>query len=254
MTKRVFVTGSTTGIGLTTAQMIVEGGHEVVLHARNDDRASDVRSLLDAPVVVGDLASLDSTEAMAEEASALGPFDAVIHNAGIYESRSRIETVDGLEQTFQVNVAAPYLLTALVPIPARLVYLTSGLASGGEIVLDDLQRQHRPWSRGAAYRDSKLADIALALGIASRYPETTVTAVCPGWVQTRMGGAGAPTDVHTGSATQVWLATSDQPAALRTGRFIRHMNELAIPPAAANPSTQGGLLEACRLITGVALP
>jgi NAD(P)-dependent dehydrogenase (short-subunit alcohol dehydrogenase family) len=134
------------------------------------------------------------------------------------------------------------------------VYLSSGLASGGEITLDDLQRLRRPWSAGAAYRDSKLADIALALGIARRYPDTAVTAVCPGWVRTRMGGAGAPTDVRTGSATQVWLATSDERSARRSGRYMRHMKELLIPPAATDPSTQEGLLEACHGITGIGLP
>lgn len=254
MSKTVFITGSTAGIGLTTAQMLHETGHRVVLHARNGSRAAHARSVLEAPVVVGDLSSLAETKAVAEQVRSLGSMDAVIHNVGIYESGGRVETVDRLERTFQVNVLAPYVLTALLPLPSRLVYLTSGMASGGQIILDDLQRRRRPWSATGAYQDSKLCDIALALAIAGRYPTAAVTAVCPGWVRTQMGGAGAPTDVRTGSATQVWLAGSDEPAAVRSGRYMRHMRELSVPRAAADRTIQQGLLDACAQLSGVSLP
>jgi NAD(P)-dependent dehydrogenase (short-subunit alcohol dehydrogenase family) len=163
-------------------------------------------------------------------------------------------TTDGLERTFQVNVLAPYLLTALLPLPGRLIYLTSGLASGGHIDLEDLQRESRPWSATDAYRDSKLCDIALALVMARRYPGTVTTAVCPGWVRTRMGGRGAPTDVRTGAATQVWLAGSDEPEALRSGRYMRHMKELVAPVQAADATVQEALIDACRRLSGIGLP
>lgn len=254
MSRTVFITGSTDGIGLTTAQMLQELGHRVVLHARSAARAAQTGAVLDAPVVVGELSSLAETEGVAEQVRSLGSMDAVIHNVGVYESGGRVETVDGLERTFQVNVLAPYVLTALIPVPSRLVYLTSGMAAGGQIVLGDLQRRRRRWSATGAYQDSKLCDIALALAVARRYPDTAVTAVCPGWVRTRMGGAGAPTDVHTGSATQVWLASSDEPAALRSGRYMRHLRELAVPPAAADLSIQHGLLDACAQLSGASLP
>jgi len=254
VTSTVFVTGSTAGIGLTTAGMIAEAGHQVIVHARDPERAEQVRTVLEAPVVVGDLASLAETRTVAEAVRSLGAIDAVVHNAGIYESGARTETVDGLERTFQVNVLAPYLLTALIPVPRRLIYLTSGMASEGHIVLDDLQRERRPWSATGAYRDSKLCEIAMAQAMARRFPESVVTAVCPGWVKTRMGGAGAPTDVRTGSATQVWLATSDEPAALHSGRYMRHMRELPSPATATDRSIQDGLLEACARLSGADLP
>jgi hypothetical protein len=69
-----------------------------------------------------------------------------------------------------------------------------------------------------------------------------------------MGGAGAPTDVRTGSATQVWLASSDEPAAQRSGRYMRHMRELPVPPAAADEAVQQGLLDACTRLSGISLP
>lgn len=256
MTKLVFVTGSASGIGLETARMLVASGHRVVLHARDPQRAEAAVAAVPEAVgaAVGDLSSLRETEGLATDARRLGPFDAVIHNAGVYEDAGRIVTDDGLERTFQVNVLAPYLLTALVPLPGRLIYLTSGMASGGHVDVEDLQRESRPWSATGAYRDSKLCDIALALAMARRYPGTMSNAVCPGWVRTRMGGRSAPTDVRTGAATQVWLAGSDEPEALRSGRYMRHMNELAIPAQAADVAVQDALTDACRRLSGIGLP
>lgn len=209
-----------------------------------------------AAVVVGDLSSLSETQALAAAAEEVGGrFEAVIHNAGVYQDGGgRVVTDDGMERTFQVNVLAPYLLTALIPLPHRLIYLSSGMASGGRIELDDLQREHRRWSATGAYQDSKLCDIALALAMARRFPGAVATAVCPGWVRTRMGGPGAPTDVRTGAETQVWLAGSDDPDALRSGRYLRHMRQLEIPDQAADLTLQDGLLDACEKLSGVGLP
>jgi NAD(P)-dependent dehydrogenase (short-subunit alcohol dehydrogenase family) len=253
----VFVTGSVTGLGLEAAELLVEAGHRVVLHARSEERARTAEAAVPdaSATVVGDLSVLSETVAVAEQAARHGPFDAVIHNAGIYQRGSRREaTVDGFEKTFQVNVLAPYVLTALIPAPNRLVYLSSGMASGGSIDLDDLMRERRRWSGSDAYADSKLCDIALSMAVARRYRDTVVTAVCPGWVRTRMGGAGAPTDLHTGAATQVWLATSDEPEALISGRYMRHMSNLVIPDAVRDTDLQEGLLAACRTMSGVRLP
>lgn len=258
VSKSILVTGSASGIGLETARMLIASGHRVVLHARNHDRAE--RAMSEVPeaagAVIGDLSSLGETEELAAAARDLGPFDAVIHNAGIYEraAGSRVVTTDGLEPTFQVNVLAPYMLTALLPLPGRLIYLSSDMAAGGRIEVEDLQREHRRWSATGAYQDSKLCDIALALAMSRLYPDSVANAVCPGWVRTRMGGPGAPTDVRTGSKTQVWLAISDEPAALGSGRYMRHMSELAVPEQAADVVVQERLLDACRQLSGVSLP
>jgi hypothetical protein len=69
-----------------------------------------------------------------------------------------------------------------------------------------------------------------------------------------MGGPSAPTDLATGAATQVWLATSDEPAALVTGRYWRHMNLLEAPPGTQNADLQDGLLSACARLSGVPIP
>src|SRR5271170_1709709 len=156
---RVLITGSTDGLGLMAAQLLVEDGHAVTLHARNDQRGADARRALPAAehVVIGDVESIAGMRQVAEQANAFGWYDAVVHNAGIgYRQPRRVETVDGLCQVFAVNVLAPYLLTALITRPDRLVYLSSGMHRGGEADLDDLQWTRRSWNGAQAYSDSKL--------------------------------------------------------------------------------------------------
>jgi NAD(P)-dependent dehydrogenase (short-subunit alcohol dehydrogenase family) len=254
----VLVTGSADGIGRRTAELLVQAGHRVVLHARNEQRATAAKSAVPdaAGVVTGDLTSIGQTIELAKSAGEVGPFDAVVHNAGVAYSGSRRRelTEDGLERTFHVNVLAPYLLTALIPLPQRLIYVTSGMAEGGAIDLTDLQRERRRWDGTGAYCDSKLADIALSLAVARRYPQVYSNAVCPGWVRSRMGGPGAPTDLTTGAATQVWLATSDEPGARVSGQYFRHLRRIPDIAAAHDEATQQGLLEACAGYTGVRMP
>jgi NAD(P)-dependent dehydrogenase (short-subunit alcohol dehydrogenase family) len=251
----VFVTGSTDGIGLETARQLLDAGHDVTAHARDDRRAEQVRAALPglADVVVGDLASLSQTRRLAEAATAAGPFDAVIHNAGVGGAAERDATEDGLERIFQVNVVAPYVLTALMPMPRRLVYLTSGLESQGRAELDDLQYERRAWDGMQAYSDSKLYDVMLALAVARLWPDVRATAVDPGWIKTRMGGPDAEDEVDEGAATQVWLATSDEGAAQVTGRYLKRFRLLDANPQASDVEMQEGLLTRLAQLTGIAL-
>src|SRR5690349_6471284 len=190
---RIFITGSSTGLGLLAAQRLLAQGHEVIGHARNEQRAADLREELPgAPIVLGDLSLIAETRSVAEQVNTLGQPDAVIHNAAVYRLPRRIETGDGLCLTFAVNVLAPYLLTALIKRPDRLVYLTSGMQSSGTANLDDAQWTRRSWDWMQAYSESKLFDTMLALGVARRWPQVHANAVNPGWVPTRMGGTGAP--------------------------------------------------------------
>ena len=96
---RIFITGSSDGLGRMAAQLLVEEGHQVVLHARNADRGRDALAAVPgaAAVLTGDMASIAQTRRLAEAANAHGPFDAVIHNAAIgFRERRRILTEDGL--------------------------------------------------------------------------------------------------------------------------------------------------------------
>jgi NAD(P)-dependent dehydrogenase (short-subunit alcohol dehydrogenase family) len=202
-------------------------------------------------VVIGDLSSISGMRQVAAQANALGRYDAVIHNAGIgYREPRRIETVDGLSHVFATNVVAPYLLTALMTRPDRLVYLSSGMHRGGDPDLSDLRWERRPWSGSQAYSDSKLFDIVLAFAVARHWPDVLSNAVDPGWVATKMGGPGAPDDLALASVTQVWLATSDEAAATVTGRYFYHQRPRETHPAASSLEVQEGLLATCAALTG----
>jgi NAD(P)-dependent dehydrogenase (short-subunit alcohol dehydrogenase family) len=254
--SKVLVTGSSDGLGLMAAKRLLAAGHEVILHARNQSRARDAKS--EAPkahgVVVGDLGSIAETRGLADQANRLGPFDAVIHNAGVGDPERRIETVDGLDHIFAINVLAPYLLTALIEQPKRLIYLSSGMHRGGNPDLTDLQWKRRRWSGWQAYSDSKLFDAVLALAMARRWPAVLSNAVDPGWVATKLGGRGAPNDLDRGSETQAWLATSQDPGAMVSGAYFYHKKRQDFHPAARDVTVQDGLLAACEELTGTPMP
>ena len=255
--SRVFITGSSDGLGLMAGQLLAADGHSVTLHARNQSRAGDTRAALPQAdgVVIGDLSSIAGMRQAAAQANASGRFNAVIHNAGIgYREARRVRTEDGLAQVFAVNVLAPYLLTALTERPDRLVYLSSGMHRGGDASLDDPQWEGRRWNGAQAYSDSKLFDVVLAFAVARRWPGVLSSAVEPGWVPTRMGGPGAPGDMSLAPVTQAWLAVSTEPAAMVTGGYFYHQKPRETHPAARDVRVQDELLGYCAGLTGVALP
>lgn len=253
---KVFITGSSEGLGLMAGRLLAEQGHGVVLHARSEARAEATLAALPQveAVLVGDLSALAAMRDVADQANRRGRFDAVIHNVGIgYRELRRVETVDGLSQLWAVNVLAPYVLTALMQRPGRLVYLSSGMHTGGDPSLDDPQWSGRRWNGSQAYSDTKLHDVLLAFGVARRWPDVLANAVHPGWVPTRMGGTGAPDDLDQGHLTQAWLAVSEDPGARVTGGYFYHQRQRDAHPAAQGPELQDRLLDYCRDMSGVAL-
>ena len=253
---RILVTGSAAGLGRLSAKRLVAAGHDVVLHGRNRDRANDAMQAVPGAraALIGDLASIDATRALAEQANGMGPFQAVIHNAAVYRpSEARYESVDGLDDVFAINTLAPYLLTALIRGPQRLIYLTSGLHRGGDPDLEDLSWRHKRWSGAQAYANSKLFVTVLAFAVARLWPHVVSNAVDPGWVPTTMGGRSAPDDLEQGVETQVWLAVSDDSGALVSGRYLYHMLRRAAHPAASDVGVQIALLDRCQELTGMRL-
>lgn len=252
---RIFITGSTDGLGLGAARALLEEGHEVVLHARNRERAKALSDF--APralaLVLGDLSSAQQTRALADQVNALGRMDAVIHNAGVYREPARGNTPEGHARLVAINTLAPYLLTAWLERPARLVFLSSGLHRGGGSSLDDLDWNQRRWDATEAYSESKLHLTAFAFALARRWPEVKSNAVNPGWVPTKMGGAGAPDDLEQGHLTQTWLATSTEPAAQVSGAYWFHRQQQPAARETKEVKFQDALLKRLAELTGVAL-
>jgi NAD(P)-dependent dehydrogenase (short-subunit alcohol dehydrogenase family) len=252
---RVFISGSSDGLGLMAARLLIEQGHEVVLHGRNEGRSRDALAAAAGArgVVSGDLSTIPGARTAADEVNKLGRFDAVIHNAGIGYREGRVETEPGVPSVFAVNVLAPYILTALIERPKRLVYVSSGMHRGVRPRMDDLLWTKRPWSGPSAYAESKLCDVLLAFAVARRWRDVTSNALEPGWVTTKMGGPSAPDDLYQGCATQAWLATSEDELARSTGGYFYHQRPRAPNPIAADLSTQEELLAECGRICGISL-
>jgi NAD(P)-dependent dehydrogenase (short-subunit alcohol dehydrogenase family) len=253
---QIFITGSSDGLGRMAAQLLLDLGHQVVLHARNEQRGKDALAAVPgaAAVVVGDFASIAQTRRVADQVNHLGPFDAVIHNAAVgYREPKRLETEDGLPHVFAINTLAPYILTGLLNRPKRLVYLSSGLHRSGDRTLQDLAWERRHWNGPQAYSDTKLHDVLLAFAVARLWPDVLSNALEPGWVATKMGGPGAPDDLDQGHRTQVWLAVSDEPAANVTGEYFYHQKLRSPHPAAGDPERQEKLLKFCAERSGVKL-
>ncbi|MER5220129.1 SDR family NAD(P)-dependent oxidoreductase [Streptomyces flaveus] len=240
--SRILVTGSADGLGRAAADSLLSAGHDVVVHARNRRRAAGLDALVDrgAHIVVGDFMERDAVRGVAAELNDAEPLDAVIHNAGVWSGPA----------VMPVNIVAPYLLTALLRGPRRLVYLSSNSHFGGRPSLDGVD--WRGESAGS-YSDSKLFVTTLAAAVARLRPGVLSNAVDPGWVPTKMGGPGAPDDLELGHRTQEWLAAGDEPEALTTGGYWYHRQRQQ-PHRAVNDETfQDRLLEALADETGTAL-
>jgi NAD(P)-dependent dehydrogenase (short-subunit alcohol dehydrogenase family) len=255
--SKVLITGSADGLGRMAAALLVADGHQVVVHARNIQRAKEAFAAVPGAdnAVAGDLSSIAGCRDVAKQVNALGVFDAIIHNAGIgYREGHRTSTPDGLPAVFAVNSLAPYILTCLITRPGRLIYLSSGLHRQGDESLEDLAWNERPWSGYDAYADSKLHDVILAFAVARKWNDVLSNSVEPGWVATKMGGAGAPDSLEEGPHTQAWLAVSQDPAALVSGHHFYHQHLREFHPAAADPAIQEKLLSAYARLSGIAFP
>ncbi|MDQ4491243.1 SDR family NAD(P)-dependent oxidoreductase [Sinomonas sp. ASV486] len=240
--SRILITGSADGLGRAAGEALLSAGHDVVLHARNSGRAASLALLVDrgAHVVVADLGERDDVLGLAAQLAEGAPLDAVIHNAGVWSGRA----------VMPVNVVAPYLLTALLPAPRRLVYLSSGSHFGGHPSLAGVDWRG---TRAGSYSDSKLFLTALAAAVARLRPAVLSNAVDPGWVPTKMGGPHAPDDLELGHRTQEWLATSDDPEAQTTGGYWYHQSRRDPHPAVHDEAFQEQLLQALAEETGIAL-
>lgn len=240
---KILITGSADGLGQLAARALVDQGHEVALHARDEKRAKEALQKVPGAknCLVGDLSSAEETQQVAVQANANGHFSAIIHNAGVYNATS--------EEILAVNVIAPYILTCLIHKPKRLIYLSSGDHLWGHTDLKNLKA-----SQGVSYSASKLLLVQLCKAVARHWPDIYANAVDPGWVPTKMGGPGAPDDLQKGYETQVWLAVSDDPKVTVTGRYFFHQKETRSNPEGDDVTLQEELLKRCAAWTGIQFP
>ncbi|OKK16084.1 short-chain dehydrogenase [Streptomyces sp. CB00455] len=243
-TSRILVTGSADGLGRAAAHSLLSAGHEVVVHARSHERAAGLAPLLErgAGIVVGDFTDRAAVRRIAAELNDAKPLDAVIHNAGVWSGPA----------VMPVNIIAPYLLTALLRAPRRLVYLSSGSHFEGRahpsLAGIDWQGEH-----AGSYADSKLFVTALAAAVSRLRPRVLSNAVDPGWVPTKMGGSQAPDDLELGHRTQEWLATSDDAQAMTSGGYWYHRRRRQPHRAVHDRAFQDRLVQALADETGASL-
>ena len=240
----ILITGSADGLGQLAARALIAQGYQVVLHARNEKRGQEALEKVPGAesVVTADLSSLDETKQLASKVNALGKFDAVIHNAGVYQASS--------DEILAVNTLAPYILTCLVEKPKRLIYLSSGMHLDGRSKLENFKTN----LGRITYSDSKLHVLMLCMAVARKWPQVFANAVDPGWVPTKMGGQGAPDDLQKGHETQVWLAVSNDEKAKVSGRYFYHRKGHRHNLEADDVQLQERFLSLCKELTGVSFP
>lgn len=253
---KIFITGSSSGLGFLAGQYLLARGHEVVLHARDQARSIEIRRALPevGGVVIGDFERLSEMRAVAAQVNELGAFDAVIHNVGVGENGTARRTEDKLPMVFAVNALAPYVLTALMRRPERLVYLSSSMHVGARA--DHPRRFWRDgaWRGAMDYSQSKFMDTLLAFAVARRWSSVRSNAVDPGWAPTRMGGPSAPDDLDEGYRTQAWLAEGTESATMVSGKYFHRQRIAHADPATHDERLQDDFLALCAEISGIDFP
>lgn len=264
MQKNILVTGSTDGIGLATAKMLVSMGHHVLLHGRNPKKLEDVERSLSGLLgsgqvesYVSDLSEMSDVEALAKAITERHThLDVLINNAGIFRVADPI-TQDGFDVRFAVNTIAPYLLTQrLLPLlgtSGRVINLSSAAQSpvdpealtGRATLPDDF----------TAYAQSKLAltmwSRSMALSIKDVGP--AIIAVNPGsmlgskMVKEGFGVAGG--DIRIGADILTRAALADEFAAASGLYFDNDSDQFASPhPDALNPQKTEEVVHAIETI------
>jgi NAD(P)-dependent dehydrogenase (short-subunit alcohol dehydrogenase family) len=194
---------------------------------------------------------------MAEEVNKLGAFDCVIHNAGLYQGDYR-KTSEGIPALAAVNTIAPYVLTALINRPKRLVFMSSEMHQMGSPSLDDVlwtKRGESEYTANAAYCASKLHNVLFAKAFARRWPDVKSNALDPGWVATKMGGSSASGDLNAAVESYVMLAEGEEEKAKKSGSYFHPSKREGTPHnATLDEKSQDMLLEICAEFSGVKLP
>lgn len=248
MKKVILITGSTDGIGLETARLLVEQGHYVLLHGRNSMKLDEVKEkLLSLPGIgqvesyLADLSKMSDVESLASEIEQKhNKLDVLINNAGIFRTAETV-TDQGLDARFAVNTIAPYLLTQrllpLIDASGRIVNLSS--AAQSPVNLDVLRGNTQISDDFAAYAQSKLAITmwSRSLGLSLEGKGPSVVAVNPGsllgskMVKEGFGVDGG--DIRIGADILIRAALSDEFESANGKYFDNDAKQFAAPHADA---------------------
>lgn len=249
MSGPVLVTGASAGIGAELARRLFEHGSRVIVHGRNRDRVEATLGLIGGgESVTADLTSFTQVRTMvAEVRERFGVLGGLVNNAGVgyVTAPSRgARTEDGHEPTWQVNFLSPFLLSvglrdALASGHGRVVHIASGSFPGRSV---DLERPDEPRSANP-YEQSKVALQMLAREQGERWRSlgVDVNACSPGWIATKMGGAGGGT-LDEGVDTPFWLLTAPELAGT-TGRFFYQRRDTDPNPQAEDAGARTRLWE-----------
>ena len=245
----IFISGSTDGIGLTTAKNMAAKGYDVILHGRDAQRIQRAREKVQAfvrdhsneePRVFTlpptDLSTIRGSFQLASHVEDLCQKEDIqltvlLNNAGVYAEEHTV-TSDGEELTFAVNVVAPFVLTSMLlsrMAPQSRVVIASSISQCANVRdWDDLAYETRRYSAHAAYSESKLLDAMLTMEFASRLEGRGVTCNCldPGTVNTKMLLAGwGPCGMDVEDALdETWLCSSDEVKDL-SGRYFVYKSD-----------------------------
>lgn len=236
--SKIFITGSSDGIGLEAAKKLINLGHEVVLHAR-DEKAKELESKFNVKVLIGDLNNLDETKSLAHKVNEQRRFDTIIHNAGVFH--------EDKHTIFRVNVLAPYILATLIKRPKQLIFIGSNMHPQGSFDIEKLAIK-----KEVDYSTSKLLILMLSLALSRYWKDVNSNTVDPGWVKTKMANYNAPDSLEDGSATQVWLASKDD--LNFSGKYFYHLQETIYSKKANDIEIQDKLIKIYEEITGINFP
>ena len=261
----VLVTGSSDGIGLQTVIDLAEMGAYVIVHGRNESKATKTAEIViqqsgneNIDYVVGDLASFEEIRKMADDIhKRFDKIDVLINNAGVFKTEREL-TEDGFELTFAINHLSYFLLTGLLldlvkkSEYARIVNVAS-MAHSSSLDFDNLQGE-KYYEGYDAYSRSKLCNIMFTYKLANMLKDThvSVNVLHPGVISTKLlhvgfGSGGAA--LSQGSKTSVYLATSDEVDNI-SGRYFSNSRETRSAGVSYDQNLQDKLWAESERMTG----
>lgn len=243
--KRILITGSTDGIGLATAQILAEQGHQLWIHGRSQNKVDKAMQQIRSAVprahlqtLVCDLSDFASIrQAVTQFKTQTPSLDVLINNAGVFCNELAVAPC-GVEMTMTINHLGHFLLTQLLMDPlskgtsARVITVSSIAHTRGRLDPKDFSLTQKFDGYGV-YAASKLANVLFTQKLAKQWTPLGISAYSlhPGVINTKLLRAGfgaVGSEVTLGAQTSVYLATAGKVPAPSGSYFD---NQLPVPVA-----------------------